>query len=155
MEIDGVLGRVIYDHESGVLSWSSGCRKGRPIGHVSAKGYLQWTVGSKSFKVHRVIWRIVTGKWPELQIDHIDGDKLNNRFVNLREVSNQHNCQNRARPRANNKTGYYGVYWNGSSYVAAIWANGAMRYLGSFDEPDKAHGVYMAAKRELHEGFVG
>ena len=79
----------------------------------SGKGYLTGTLLGKTFKAHRVIWCIVYGNFPipPLQIDHINGDRADNRLENLRLVDNQTNCKNQ-KLRRNNSTGMTGVSWN-------------------------------------------
>lgn len=103
---------------------------------------------------HRVAWAFVTGVWPGDQIDHIDGDKTNNRFANLRDVSQTVNMQNQRRPYSNNKIGLAGVYRhkaNGRIY-SQIRVSKKLVHLGYFDTPEQASEAFLKAKRELHPG---
>ena len=88
---------------------SRGNRKaGAVVDCSSYKGYVRVLVDSKRYFVHHVVWCMFYGKLPSL-IDHINGDKQDNRIENLREVSNQENCANTVKPKKNNKLGVLGV----------------------------------------------
>lgn len=83
--------------------------KGKPTGRLSRRGY--WEVGYQEFlyKVHRIIWEIHNGEIPEgMYIDHIDGNKANNKISNLRLVDGKGNSRNSKAP-SSNKTGTVGV----------------------------------------------
>lgn len=88
---------------------------------------------------HRLAWLYVTGVWPEHQIDHIDGDGLNNRWDNLREVTNQENQQNRKR-MSRNTSGVIGVSFDKGmqKWSARIKAAGKYQYLGCYDKLEDA-----------------
>ena len=70
-----------------------GCKK--KVIHSNGKSYIQLSICRKSMLSHRVAWFYMTGRWPEQQIDHIDGDSLNNRFSNLRDCSAKENSRNK------------------------------------------------------------
>lgn len=148
--------RVCYDPLTGLMTWrkSNGSRAvvGGLIGTNSSKGYLTCELDHKHFKIHRLAWLYMTGQWPNGQIDHIDGDKKNNRIANLREASNGLNKQNMRRPRRDNKTGFLGVSQDGGRFRAEIGVEGANVYLGMFATPQAAHAAYIEAKRRLHPG---
>jgi len=91
------------------------------------------------------------GEWPS-EIDHINGDKSDNSYRNLREVSRGENMQNKRKAHRNNKTGFLGVAREAGKYRARIRVCGKNRSLGMYDTPQQAHQAYLAAKRELHEG---
>jgi hypothetical protein len=69
------------------------------------------TIDGVIYKAHRVIWLLMTGKWPDHQIDHEDRDASNNRWKNLREATPLQNANNRSLHR-NNTSGTTGVYWD-------------------------------------------
>lgn len=98
--------------------------------------------------------RAIIGNPIGLDIDHINGDGLNNRRANLRSVSNAVNAQNQRKPKSNNKNGFLGVSWHKQSgkWEAKIGTDGKRKYLGLFDDPSIAHEAYLTAKRNLHEG---
>ena len=105
----------IYYPETGVVTWRCGQRKGHNAGWVSKtkRGYLsiRVTIARQIYRLSHVIWCYVSGNWPKEQIDHINGNPLDNRIVNLREVSNSGNQKNAVR-RTDNKSGVIGVIWN-------------------------------------------
>lgn len=87
---------------------------GRRAGSVGKIGYRILSVGLKRMPAHRVAWAIFYGEWPKLQIDHIDGDRGNNRIANLRQVSPAENQKNMRR-YATNTSGVSGVYLHKAS----------------------------------------
>ena len=119
----------------------------------NAEGYCRVSFDSERYLAHRVVWLYVHGKWPELDIDHINGNKSDNRLDNLREVDRSTNLQNLHVAKKSNKTGLLGVYLHTQGrYVARIQINGKGRYIGIFDCPKEAHEAYLVEKRKLHEG---
>jgi hypothetical protein len=96
----------------------------------------------------------MTGLWPQNDIDHRDGDKKNNRFSNLRDVTTQVNIQNQRRATKANKSGLLGAAFNRrlGKYVSGIGVAGRTVYLGVFETAIEAHEAYLKAKRQLHEG---
>jgi len=133
-----------YDAQTGIVTWkkSTGPRAfvGAPVGCKSRKGYLEFQVDGGSYKVHRVAWLIHTGQWPVDQIDHINGDKADNRIANLREATNAQNCQNRRR-KSTNTSGVTGVTYvtRDKRWVAQINIDGKQQVIGRF--ADKASAV--------------
>lgn len=149
------LDRISYDPETGAMTWAvagRGIRKGAPVGSVSCHGYRVATIGRRPYRLHRVAWFLSYGEWPVGEIDHINGDPLDNRLANLRVVSRAENSQNRWRAHADSGHGYLGATWNRQHkrWQAKIVANKARHHLGYFDSPQAAHVAYMAAKERLH-----
>lgn len=129
-----------------------GAGQGERAGCLRFGGYIQIGIDGRKYRAHRLAWLYVTGEWPKGEIDHINGDPADNRILNLRDVPNIVNQQNRSRPMKRNVTGFLGVSaWKGR-YKAAIHAAGRDRHLGTFDTPEEAHAAYVGAKRVLHEG---
>lgn len=135
-----------YDEFSGVLMWriSRGSRKfGEEAGTVmvtnAGKSYRQIQINEKIYLAHRLAWLLLTGEFPAEQIDHIDGDGLNNAAENLRAVSGAENHKNTRKP-ANNTSGIVGVCWHKrhSKWVAQIQINGRLIHLGCFESFDDA-----------------
>lgn len=118
-----------YDPETGVFTWrvSRGTRAaGSEAGCVTSnheqkkharRPYVRKDirVERKLYLAHRLAWLYMTGAWPPEQIDHIDGDALNNRFDNLRAVTHAQNHLNRPRNR-NNTSGVIGVFFDKNGY---------------------------------------
>jgi hypothetical protein len=118
------------------------------------KGYMTGAINGKRFKAHRVAWAIHHGEWPKDKIDHVNGDKSDNRIENLREADNPQNGFNRGK-NSNNTSGYKGVCWHKASntWVAKIKAHGKWYHLGYFDDPEIAHEAYVSKSKELHGRF--
>lgn len=90
-----------------------------------------------------------------LQVDHINGDSLDNRRLNLRVATNAQNNRNRGVSK-NNTSGFKGVCWDGQTkkWVAHIETDGRQKKLGRFDTPKAAHAAYCSAAKELHQDFA-
>lgn len=155
-DIEHLRSLIAYDPETGDLTWLSrgvknSKRAGKRAGCLDAHGYCCVLVMGRSFKAHRIAFALHYGRWPASQIDHIDGDRANNRIANLREATNRENMQNQIR-RPSNKSGYVGVDWHARDrkWRAQIRLNGKNHHLGLFDCPREAHAAYLAKKAELH-----
>lgn len=139
-----------YDSASGHFTWISAPagRKsliGRRAGYFNC-GYLSVMLDKRAYYCHRLAWLYMTGKWPTEQIDHIDLDKSNNSWGNLRQCTNSQNQAN-TRVRSNNKCGMKGVslHSQGHKWAAQISARGKPIYLGLFETKEEAHDAYCRA----------
>ena len=148
-----------YDAETGVFVWLASTNGRIKVGDIAGsfnnKGYIAIGCDGKEHKAHRLAWLWIHGAWPSKQIDHIDGDKSNNRLANLREATNTENQQNRRRARRDNKSGgLIGAQFHRHTgkYTSKIGVGGKSIYLGLFDTAKLAHEAYVKAKRELHPG---
>ena len=94
----------------------------------------------------------MTGAMPAGDVDHINGNRADNRWCNLRDVSRTLNNQNQRRAQKDNETGLLGVSPHRGRFKAQIRVNGKVRNLGLFDSPEVAHKVYLAHKRLMHPG---
>lgn len=121
-------------------------------GCLKPDGYLSVKIKYKDYKVHRLIWLWVHNCWPKEQIDHINGDRTDNRICNLREVTNQQNQMNQ-QIASNNNSGFCGVYRDkrDGKWYAQIRINRKNIRLGSFDHIDDAKSVRQAAN--IRYGF--
>ncbi len=115
-------------------------------------GYIKIAVDGAPYFAHRMAWLYMTGSWPIKHIDHIDGNRSNNRWNNLRDVSQSENLENRKGPTIQNKVGLLGVTRRGNRYVATLRIDGVQTYLGTYPTPETAHVAYLTAKREHHKG---
>lgn len=122
----------------------------RVAGWLNGSGYRSLEIGGATYKVHRVIWLMQTGHWPARYVDHINGVKWDNRWLNLREATDAENTQNERVARPNNVTGFLGVSPDGGRYKAQIWHTNRKWNLGRFDTPELAHAAYLDAKRKHH-----
>ena len=152
----GKLARELffYNNETGEFLYRvkrNNMAAGMRVGYIS-KGYWMCRVKNKMFLVHRLIWLYVTGQWPNGFIDHINGNPSDNRWTNLRVVTNQINQQNQRKARKDSTTGLLGVTKIKKRFVARIRYDGKKKHLGSFDTAMDAHLAYLKAKRVFHEG---
>ena len=147
--------KIAYNPETGALVWKI-ARNSNLIGTESRSldksGYVQVHVLKRTLKGHRLAWLLHFGEWPNHDIDHINGDRADNRIENLRQVLNAVNCQNKRSPLPSNKLGILGVSWQKGAYRAAVTINRKQHHLGRFATAEQAHAAYVAAKRLLHPG---
>ena len=142
-----------YSTDTGLFTRkTSGCsfKAGEIAGSADSHGYTQLKVDGKIYLAHRLVWLYQTGKLPSKWIDHINGVRSDNRWVNLREVTPAENNWN-AKTRADNKTGVSGVMFKKSTgkYVVRISVNGVRLHLGSFDSLEKAVTIRKEAQESL------
>jgi hypothetical protein len=149
---------VVYDPETGVMTRrvKVGCASaGALFGTSSRRGYLIGSLGNRLYSVHRLAWLYMTGNWPCGEVDHINGNRADNRWSNLRDVSKAENMQNvKSARRDNLATGLLVVGFDkrDGRYRAKIGVDGKQKYLGSFATAEEAHEAYLSAKRQLHPG---
>lgn len=158
-----LLKRLRYDEETGKLFWREheGHKyfntrwAGKEAGWENDSGYSELTWEGKGLLAHRVIWKMKTGQQPADSIDHIDGTKLNNRWVNLREVSHDQNMWN-AKLFHTNTSGYRGVSFiqQHQLWRAAIGVNGKKKHLGYFKTPELAHAAFKDATFKMRDEFA-
>lgn len=144
-----------YFPESGDFRWRVNrgrVKPGEVAGSVDSNGYRLIGVLARTYHAHRLAFLFMTGAMPIGMVDHINGMKDDNRWSNLRDVSNRVNNQNQRKPHKDSKTGILGVTRHQGRYLAAISVNGKRRYIGLFDCPKVAHAAYLAHKRILHPG---
>lgn len=144
------------DHESGLMVWIDSPKKskediGKVAGVIDVEGYCIINIGRSRHRAHRIVWVMMTSEQPD-QIDHINGIRSDNRFENLRSVSNQQNARNQ-RLKENNTSGHAGVAWHKkhSKWISYIRVDGRMIYLGLFSEKENA--VNARRHAELEYGF--
>lgn len=120
----------IYDSSTGLLTWRLPTR-GSSVGDVvgtQCGGYLQVNIGNKQYRAHRLIWLYIHGVWPE-HIDHINHDGLDNRLLNLRNVSQAENNRNKSR-RKDNSSGEVGIRFIQATGRYAVRI--AQQHIGTF-----------------------
>jgi hypothetical protein len=144
-----------YNASTGVFTWKKRTAKCVRIGDVAGClekriGYMSIGISGNVFKSHRLAWLYVYGAWPEGLIDHINGQKADNRIDNLRVVDAGGNSQNVRQPNKRNKSGFIGVIAYQGKWRANITINRKTRRIGDFNTPEEAHKAYLDAKRVLH-----
>ena len=144
-----------YDPNTGIFTWKVNIAKnkfaGSIAGNVNNNGYYVITLYRKTYSAHRLAWFYVYGNWPIKDIDHINGNRIDNRIINLRECNQSENQQNR-KINKNNSSGYIGVSYHKKEkkWRSRIKVNNKLINLGSFDTPELAHEKYLEAKKEYH-----
>lgn len=145
-----------YNVDTGALTWrvsrTNSIRVGDRVGYLNRKGYRTTEIDHENYTVSRVIWLYVHGRWPNEEIDHINGIRGDDRLVNLREVPHLWNQQNKRRARSDSKSGVLGVHQVGRKFRASIQSNRKTVELGYFLTQEDAHRAYVEAKRQMHEG---
>lgn len=161
-----VRNRFEYEQETGKLLYrvpppnQSQKLIGTEAGYIRQTKYGKYRVikfGKIAVYTHRLIWFYMTGEWPKGQIDHRDGDKLNNRFLNFRVATHSQNKSNGSLYK-NSTTGLKGVTKqvskSGLRWKAQITFQGSVIYLGLHESKDAAHQAYLDAVSELQGRFA-
>lgn len=132
--------------------------EGRVAGHIESQGYRIIVFDGRGWKAHKVTWLFIHGEWvkyPDFEIDHVNGIRSDNRIQNLRKVTKSLNQRN-ASIRRDNVSGVSGVNWVASKrrWVARIWDGSHHKYLGQFRRIEDAAVARAKAERELgyHSG---
>jgi len=122
----------------------------RELKSKSSHGYLQVSFGGMPRFVHRLIFVYMLGKLPEFDVDHINGDRTDNRWVNLRLVTRKENLRN-AGVRNDNTSGYLGVcYFKGrDKWRSYINNNGKQHHLGYYDNIEDAKKARKRAEKDF------
>jgi len=128
-----------------------GSRVGTAHRSGSAPGYIRFKHAGRLWLAHRVAWFLHYGEWPATDIDHIDGDRSNNRLANLRLASRSQNMLNGGTGRANT-SGYRGVMWDKTKQRWRAVSQG--RHIGYFAEKEAAIAAYDAFIVRAHGEFA-
>jgi hypothetical protein len=154
---------LVYDPDSGITRYSPSAltlsgkvhpSRGQQAGAIWSSGYLMIEMGGSPWRLHRIIWAIVTGEDTSNEIDHENLDRADNMWDNLREAGHPQNQQNQRR-RSDNTTGFKGVWFRTDTkkFSAEICCNGNRERLGSFPSAEEAHTAYCEAAKRLHGEF--
>jgi hypothetical protein len=146
-----IIEMLRYDPIEGTFKWfirpSQGTKAGDEAGYVcKIHGYRKIRVKGRDYYANKIAIFLATGVWPSGEVDHINGDKSDDRLCNLRVVTHQQNMWNQ-KIRADSQTGYKGVSFDKRSgkYRAHIRSNGKRIHLGIFSTAEVAHKAYMVA----------
>lgn len=165
LNADYVRSLLLYNPLTGNLWWRSqrGTRSDlmlKPAGNINKLEFYRCIViDGAIYPAHRLIWLMKTGEWPKHEIDHINGIRDDNRWINLREADHSQNQRN-ARLRSNNRCGLKGVYqrredkYRLKKWCALIRYGGRQRTIGYFRTKEEAHAAYVVAAREHHGEFA-
>lgn len=144
-----------YEPATGVFTWIKGsgpARAGRAAGCIShTTGYRYICILGRREGAHRLAFLYMTGAMPPEHVDHINGVRDDNRWVNLRLATVGQNRQNQ-RIGSANTSGLLGASWDKSrqSWIAMITVDRKQKNLGRYPTKEEAHAAYVKAKRELH-----
>lgn len=159
LTVERVTELLRYDAGTGVLTWAANRPRlplaGVKAGAANGNGYVRVYVDGRPHYAHRLAWMLHYQEHPPELIDHINGDPSDNKICNLRAANKRINAENLKRARRDNSCGLLGVSpsQNGRAWVAQIVVSGRYRRLGTFSTPEEAHAAYLAAKRQLHQGW--
>jgi hypothetical protein len=147
--------REIFDYKDGKLyykkKYAKTIRLGKKAGRLTSNGYWEISLHDKPYKAHRIIFMMFYGYFPK-QVDHIDGNRINNKIENLREANNTLNQYN-SKLRKDSKSGIKGVRWypNYKKWVVDCRVNGKRHHLGYFEDLNEAK-IKLTEFRQQHHG---
>lgn len=149
-----------YEPETGFLFWRKKASDKTVIGkragwQRSPNGYRQVGLVKEIVYEHRLIWLIVTGAFPEFQIDHRNGLKYDNKFDNLREASGTQNLANIGVKR-DNTSGTKNVHWCNTKkrWIVKVKRSGSVHHVGAFSDYGTAVIAADAARLAVHGEFA-
>lgn len=146
------------DEQTGVLYRkvrSANVKAGSVAGSLGRNGYLYTSVDGRLMLVHRIVYAMVNGSWPIADVDHINGERADNRPTNLRAASRSQNMMNGSL-RSDNKSGIKGVFWDSrkGKWRAEIRAAGQSRFLGYFVSKEAAAQAAGDFRERAHKEFA-
>jgi hypothetical protein len=150
-----------YDPVTGAFIWKprkdphwNGKWAGTRAGTIT-RGYRQISIDYRLHRASRLAWFYMTGQWPKLFIDHINTDRGDDRFANLREATHAQNARNSRRPRTNT-SGFKGVCFDKHTgrWRAGIYLDNKKINIGRFESAAEAHAAYAKFAELLHQEFA-
>lgn len=146
-----------YEESTGVFTWrtTSGPRKAGTVAGGAALGYWAIGVGRRRYQAHRLAWLYVYGVWPQVEVDHINRDRFDNRIENLRLASRRQNGANLSLS-CRNTSGVKGVTWDKRSrkWLASIMVDRKRKHVGYFNDIGLAAAAYDRAAEKAFGRFA-
>lgn len=148
----------IFEYRDGNLYWKNSkgnrVRPDRRAGTINDTGYLRVDLFGKHFRVHRLIYLMFHGNLPKI-LDHINGNKLDNRIENLRPATTYQNVWNSTKRRTNT-SGIKNVCWDKKTkkWKVVINVGSKSHYLGLYSDINEAAQVAQQKRNELHKEFA-
>ena len=155
--IDRVNELLDYNPETGKFIWkkvtSNRAKVGGEAGAITPDGYNRITFDHAQYQAHRLAWLITYGCWPTDDLDHVNGNRADNRLCNLRAATRAQNIQNQHKANTRSSTGLLGAFKHKASgrYCSRIVVFGKTISLGYFNTAEEAHEAYVVKKRQVHE----
>jgi hypothetical protein len=152
--IDELRSAIGYDPDTGVFTRKAAygrAKAGAVLGTKMRTGYLSVCFKGQNFKAHRLAWFYVHGVMPSSPIDHVNGDRKDNRIENLRLATNSQNCMNK-RKRIDSSSPYKNVTWNKEQSKWNVKIQG--KHIGSFVDGEFADLVACMAREKYHGAFA-
>jgi hypothetical protein len=155
-ELD-LLKSFSYNPETGILKrafhYAHPTMAGRAMNGLDKTGYIVFMHKRKAYMAHRVCWFLHYKQWPKNQIDHINGNRSDNRILNLRDVTMRGNAINHKEHRSGKMPGttYQPKKSGGNPWRSRIVINKVSHELGYFKTEVEAHEAYMKKAKELGE----
>jgi hypothetical protein len=158
MNLELIKDYLNYDPESGIFTWKKNlkgpAKEGMIAGARHSRGYITIGFNGESYLAHRLAWAFTYNEISQnMQIDHINGDRGDNKISNLRLASHEENCRN-SKPRKHNKSGIKGVRKENSKWAARIRVNKKEIWLGTFETSDEAAKAYQDAAKKYFGQFA-
>lgn len=153
---DAIFECLHYNQNTGIITcarkYSTRSVVGAEVGTLNPDGYRRIQYKNKVYMAHRVAWLLHYGSWPDKEVDHVDGNKLNNAISNLRCVHTKDNCKNRGVSK-HNKTGHPGVQFDSATgkWRVQFRINKKNKHFGLFEDFNEA--VDVAREQYIHHGF--
>jgi hypothetical protein len=158
LELDVLKALLEYDPLTGSFIWlqqvSNRIKVGSLAGNFDKDGYRTIQLCGTKYRAGRLAYFYMTGRWPVHEIDHIDGDRTNESWSNLREVTRCENIANSDRQVGT--SGLRGVKWdpNASVWRARIAYRGRREYVGAYATKEEAYKAYLEAADAIHGEFA-
>ena len=158
MTQDELKAILSYNQETGIFTWINSPRRGfngKQAGYLTYDGYISITVNKKHIMAHRLAWFYIYGIMPKDMIDHINGNKTDNKISNLREATNQQNQRN-SKISKRNTSGIKGISWCESrkKWEVTININKKNKKLGYFEDLEFAELLIFEAREKYHKEFA-
>jgi len=147
---DAIFGKILYCQKTGRFF---NMNVGRFIGTVNKAGYLVANIDSKVYLLHRLAFYLMTGGWPKSQVDHINRDRTDNRWVNLRAVTTQEQSFNKSGWSGLGVKGIYECKNRNKKWCARVRAYGKLLHCSYHYTKEEALEAYRMAAKKHHGEF--